>query len=208
MRYPTRLLTDDEEIVRQFNPHWRVLLGAGMWLVVGIAAMIAGPALADGRAWMQWGGIAVGGLVILALAVPPVVRWRFRLYVLTTERIIVRDGIISRGGTEIPLENINNVIFSQSVLERMLGYGDVLIESAGAQGQSRMTDIPDPEAFQSELYRVREARSIELKGVGSASSSAPRDAVAQLEALAELHARGALTDAEFEAKKSKLLGEI
>lgn len=202
MRYPERLLTDDEEIVREFNPHWRVLLAAGMWTVLGIAAIVAGVVMLDGA--LMWVAVGAGVLLILGLAVPDVVSHRFRLYVLTTERIVVRDGVFSRGGTEIPLENINNVLFNQSVFERLLGYGDVLIESAGSQGQSRLTDIPDPEAFQSQVYRVREARSIELKGAGGA----PRDAVAQLEALAQLHQQGVLTDVEFAEKKAKLLGQI
>jgi hypothetical protein len=113
---------------------------------------------------------------------------------------IVRTGMIARTGTEIPLENINNVLFSQRVIERILRYGDVLVESAGSQGQSRLEDIPDPEAFQSEIYRAREQRSLHFSG------SAARDIVAQLEALARLHERGHLSDAEFAAKKAKLLG--
>ena len=203
MGYPERLLTDDEEIVREFHPHWRVLLMAGLWVVIGIALVVVGVMSLDGAA--TWAAVVVGLLAVLVFAVPRVVAWRFRLYVLTTERIVVRDGVLSRGSTEIPLENINNVLFNQTVAERLLGYGDVLIESAGSQGQSRLTDIPDPEAFQSEVYRTREARSMHLQGSGGA---APRDAVAQLESLAALHRDGVLTDAEFEEKKARLLGQI
>ena len=203
MAYPQRLLTDDEEVVREFHPHWRVLLMAAMWVAVGLALVIVGALAWDGTA--TWVATGIGALVVLVFAVPRVVAWRFRLYVLTTERIVVRDGVISRGGTEIPLESINNVLFNQTVVERLLGYGDVLIESAGSQGQSRLTDIPDPEAFQSEVYRAREARSIHLQGSGAA---APRDAVAQLESLAALHRDGVLTDEEFAEKKARLLGQI
>jgi uncharacterized membrane protein YdbT with pleckstrin-like domain len=148
--------------------------------------------------------------IILVLAIPPVIQRVYRLYVLTTERIVVRDGILRRGGTEIPLENVNNVLFNQGVIERLLGYGDVLIESAGSQGQSRLTDIPDPEEFQSQLYRVREKRSIQLKGSGGSAGATvdARDPVARLQALADLHDRGALSDAEFESQKRKLLDEM
>ena len=203
MGYPQRLLTDDEEIVREFHPHWRVLLMAGLWVVIGLALVIVGILAWDGTA--TWVAVGAGVMAILAFAVPRVVAWRFRLYVLTTERIVVRDGVISRDGTEIPLESINNVLFSQGVVERLLGYGDVLIESAGSRGQSRLTDIPDPEAFQSQVYRAREARAIHLQGPGP---RAPRDAVAQLESLAALHRDGALTDDEFAAQKAKLLDQI
>ena len=203
MAYPQRLLTDDEEIVREFHPHWRVLLMAGLWVVIGLALVVVGTLARDGTA--TWVAVGAGALAMLVFAVPRVVAWKFRLYVLTTERIVVRDGVVSRDGTEIPLESINNVLFSQSVLERLLGYGDVLIESAGSRGQSRLTDIPDPEAFQSQVYRAREARAIQLQGPGHGT---PRDAVAQLESLAALHREGAVTDEEFAAQKAKLLDQI
>lgn len=204
MAYPRRLLTEDEEVIREFHPHWRVLLMAGVWTVVGLAVIVVGTLVLDLEGAGMWAAVAVGILVIAALAVPPIVAWKFRLYVLTTERIVVRNGVVSRDGTEIPLESINNVLYSQSVIERLLGYGDVLIESAGSQGQSRLDDIPDPEAFQSEVYRAREERSLHFQG----QASAPRDAVAQLESLAALHQQGVLTDEEFEEKKTKLMGQI
>lgn len=204
MAYPRRLLTDDEEVIREFHPHWRVLLMAGMWLVLGLAVIVVGWLVLELGGLGLWAMVAAGALVILALAIPPIIEWKFRLYVLTTERIVVRSGVISRDGTEIPLESINNVLYSQSVMERLLGYGDVLIESAGSQGQSRLDDIPDPEAFQSEVYRAREERSLHFQG----QASAPRDAVAQLESLAALHDKGVLTDEEFQEKKAKLLGQI
>lgn len=201
MAYPRRLLTDDEEIVKEFHPHWRVLLVAILWVVVAVAAAVIAIWLFD-DVW-TWVLLGVAVLAVLLLALPRYVTWWFKLYVLTTERIVVREGVIRRGSVEIPLESINNVIFSQSIVERLLGYGDVLIESAGSQGQSRLADIPDPEAFQSQVYRIREARSMHLQG-----TAAPRDAVAQLEALAALHERGVLSDEEFAAKKAKLLEEI
>ncbi len=204
MAYPRRLLTEDEEVIREFHPHWRVLLMAGVWTVLGLAVIVTGTVVANLEGAAMWAAGVAGVLVILALAVPPLVAWKFRLYVLTNERIVVRNGVVSREGTEIPLESINNVLYSQSVIERLLGYGDVLIESAGSQGQSRLDDIPDPEAFQSEVYRAREERSLHFQGQGNA----PRDAVAQLESLAALHQQGVLTDEEFAEKKAKLMDQI
>lgn len=201
MRYPDRLLTDDERILREFHPHWRVLLLPIAWAVVAVAAAVALLALVDVAA--LWMGIVLAVLLWVVLGLAPLVRWYATRYVLTTERIIVRTGIVTRAGTEIPLENINNVLFSQQLVERLLGYGDVLIESAGSQGQSRLRDIPDPEHFQSEVYRAREARTLALEGGG-----AVRDPVAQLEALADLHRRGVLTDDEFAEKKQRLLDLI
>jgi uncharacterized membrane protein YdbT with pleckstrin-like domain len=202
MRYPERLLTDDEQILHQFRPHWKVLIPAIAW-ALGFAALVGvGFAALDlQNAYWVLAGVVV---VWLALSAKSILAWVFTNYVLTSERIIVRKGMVARSGTEIPLENINNVLFSQRVLERLLGYGDVIVESAGSMGQSVLDNIPDPEAFQSEIYSAREVRSLHLKG----GTGQTRDVVGQLEALADLRERGHLTDEEFTAKKRRLLGEV
>jgi uncharacterized membrane protein YdbT with pleckstrin-like domain len=206
MRYPERLLTPDEEIIHQFRPHWKVLLPAFGWaLLLAVVVGIAFAALQDrSETWLPWSVLGIAVLLWLVLSMKAILDWVFTNYVLTSERIIVRKGMIARSGTEIPLENINNVLFNQRVLERMLGYGDVIVESAGSMGQSVLDNIPDPEAFQSEVYATRELRSLQLKG----GTKQTRDVVEQLEALADLRERGHLTDEEFGAKKRQLLGEV
>lgn len=201
--YPTDLLTDDEDVVLQLRPHWRVLLPATGWTLGAIGLVVTAVWLADGL--LMWAGVLAGLAVVTGLAVPPLLRWLFTDYVLTSERIVVRRGLVAREGTEIPLESISNVLFSQSILERLLGYGDVLLESAGESGQSRLQDVPDPENFQAQVYRAREARSLHFSRGGP--PAAPRDVVAQLEALADLHERGKLSDDEFAAQKARLLDQ-
>lgn len=207
MGYPERLLTDDETILRQFRPHWRVFLPVVAWalLFAAVAGVVVWFDARGSDHVLATGPVAVVAAVVLTavVAVAPFVRWIGTLYVLTTERIVVRQGIVSKSGVEIPLENINNVLFNQSVMERLLGYGDVLIESAGSQGQSRLVDIPDPEAFQSEVYRARELRSVHLEGGPGAG-----DPVSQLERLGTLLERGLVTQEEYDAKKRDLLDRL
>ncbi len=203
MRYPTRLLTEGEEIVDEFRPHWKVLLPAIGWAM--LLAALAGVAFAALDQPWGWVALGVGALIWLTLSLRSLIDWYFTNYVLTSERIIVRQGMIARTGVEIPLENVTNVLFSQTVLERLLRYGDVTLESAGTQGRSKLDDIPDPEGFQSEVYAARELRTSHVRGGGAAGSV--RDLVAQLEALADLRERGHLSDEEFEAKKARLLRE-
>lgn len=213
VKYPERLLTDGEEILTQFRPHWKVLLPAIGWAM--LLAAIAGFAAAalpeewSGPVSVGW-STAIAVALWLAVSAKALVAWYATNYVLTTERIVVRQGLIARTGTEIPLESITNVLFSQRVLERVLGYGDVLVESAGSQGQSRLSDIPDPEAFQSQIYRARELRALHFRSGGDVATGdgAARDVVQQLESLADLRERGHLTEEEFAAKKRQLLGEL
>lgn len=202
MREPERLLTGDEEILDRFRPHWKVLLPALGWAML-LAAALGVMLAAVGDASWRWAAAVVAIVLWLLLATRSVITWWGTTYLLTTERIIVRTGLLARSGTEIPLESIVNVLFSQRVIERLLGYGDILIESAGSQGQSRLEDVPDPEAFQSEVHAAREARAMVLSGPHEPTSA--RDLVAQLEALADLRERGHLTDVEFEQGKARLL---
>lgn len=210
MAYPPELLTDDEQVLHDFNPHWRVLLkpiltAVGLVILAGLATWFA-----TTKGWSITMWIWVAALVaIVAATLRRYIEWKFTRYVLTTERIIVRRGFVSRDGTEIPLESINNVLFKQTAFERALRYGDVLIESAGSMGQSRLTNIPEPEQFQSQVYRAREDRMLTMDRKGHEGAqplaSAPRDVAAQLESLATLHESGRLTDEEFETQKRRLL---
>ncbi len=201
MSYPARLLTEGEVVVRAFRPHWKSLVIPVLWTVPAVVGAVLNESLTPTGFPRNaiYGIIGLGWIVIAGM---PILRWWFSKFVLTNERLILRKGIVARSGVEIPLEVINDVLFSQTVFERILGFGDLVIESAGEQGQSRFSDIPRPEDFQSELYRQREIRARDLSGVG------PEPAVDTLARLARLHEDGVISDTEFAAKKQKLLDEI
>ena len=198
MKYPERLLSSDEKVVAAFRPHWMAIIVPSLITILSVAAIIAVAVSVEApEVWYAVGGIL---LLWLLVALPQWIKWLFTHYVITDERLIVRRGFIARQGKEIPLEVINDVAFSQNVLERILHSGDLLIESAGEQGQSRYTDIPDPEGVQSLIYRLREDRTLNLQGSATA--------VEQLDMLAKLHRDGVITDDELAEKKQKLLGDI
>ena len=187
MKYPTRFLSSEEEIVAAFRPHWMAIILPTLISILSVAAIIAVAVSVEApELWY----VVLGVLLIwLVVALPRWIAWWFTHYVVTNERVIVRRGFIARQGKEIPLEVINDVAFSQTVIERLLRSGDLLIESAGEQGQSRYSDIPDPEGVQALIYRQREARMLGLQGT--------QTAVEQLDMLAKLHRDGVLTDEEL-----------
>jgi hypothetical protein len=94
------------------------------------------------------------------------------------------------------------------VIERVLKSGDLLIESAGESGQSEFSDIPNPEGFQSLLYRTREEQQRRTAAEESAiSAELAKDPTEQLERAARLRAEGVLSEEEFQAMKQKILGD-
>ncbi len=202
MRYPTKLLGDDEVIVSEFRPHWTGIMKEGALLVLIIVLII----LVQIQGWNGWisVGLIVAGLIVTAEGLA---RWLTTLHVVTNERVIYRAGLISKSGKEIPHEVINDVAFSQRAIERVFGTGDLLIESAGTHGQSRYKDIPDPEGVQSLIYSEREKRMTQqnVAGMNSAAPRGSHSVAEQLDILSRLHDEGKLSDTEFDAQKQKLL---
>ena len=101
---------------------------------------------------------------------------------------------------------MNDISFHQSLFERLLGAGDLVIESAGERGQQPFTDIPRPARVQNEIYR-----QIELAQSRSADRMSGRRELSvpeQLEKLDELRQRGVISQAEFDAKKAQLLDRM
>ena len=134
--------------------------------------------------------------------------------VVTSDRLIYRSGVIAKKGIEIPLERVNTVFFNQGVFERMLGAGDLSIESGGETGKQNFKDIRRPSAVQNEIYRQMELNNTRMYGGGHAAAAAAAAAqpaanipeqIAQLDAL---RAQGAISQAEFDAKKAELLGRM
>lgn len=214
MPWPEDALSQDETIVTAFRQHWKLLVIPIGWFILAMAIII----VVLTRDWWQ----PAEWVIVLAVVgagiwfiVRPVVSWATTRYVLTTHRLITRRGLVAKSGIEIPLERITNVNFSQTMFERMLGAGDLLVESAGTGGQSAFSNIPHPDAFATLLYKVREERSVALQGRPPAAPAAPAaapdassDATERLQRLKQLHNDGVLTDAEYEEKRGKLVGEI
>jgi len=203
MSYPERFLTEGESVIREFRPHWRLLVIPLGWTVLFAAAVVLTWMYPPDDSTFDWVVTGIAGLAFIRLGLYPFIAWWFTHYVLTNERLIRRSGILSRKGVEIPLENINDMSFTQTVLERVLRSGDLLVESAGEQGQSRFSDIPQPEAFQSLIYKVREIRAKEMMSTHGVEST---DAASQLERFAALLKDGLITRDEFDRKKAEILG--
>jgi Short C-terminal domain/Bacterial PH domain len=113
---------------------------------------------------------------------------------------------VAKKGIEIPLERVNTVFFNQTVFERMLGAGDLSIESGGETGKQSFSDIRKPSAVQNEIYRQMELNNTRMYGgrhepQPAVAVSIP-DQIAQLDALRQ---QGVLSEAEFAQKKAELL---
>jgi uncharacterized membrane protein YdbT with pleckstrin-like domain len=133
------------------------------------------------------------------------ISWQTTHFVVTSERLVFRSGILAKHTRDIPLDKINDLASSQTLFERMIGAGDLLIESAGERGQETFSDIPHPDAVQQEIYRQMEVNQSRTMGGGPPRQASVTD---QIAALADLLDRGAISQAEYEAKKAQLLDRL
>ena len=201
MPFPRKLLNDHEDIVLDLRPHWWFLSGPAAVAVIVAVATIAVFVKVDN------GAARLAMLVLLLVALlwlgARYLRWTTTNFVVTTDRIIYRSGVVAKHGREIPLERLNDISFHQGVFERMIGAGDLMIESGGERGQQSFTDIRRPAQVQNEIYRqieVAQGRDAD-RMAGHHDLSLPE----QLEKLDDLRQRGVLSQAEFDAKKAQLL---
>lgn len=216
MAFPRKLLNHGEELILDLRPHWLAMavpsLALAGAIVLGIAVPVAGP---DGGVGRVLSLLAL--LVLLAALVWFLVRllgWINTNFVLTSDRIITRRGVLTKAGIEIPLDRINTVFFNQRIFERMVGAGDLGIESAGERGNETFENIRKPAIVQREIYVQMEAnenRKFDRIGQGHGGPGfAPQpqalSSVEQLERLHALYEKGALTAAQYEAEKARVLG--
>lgn len=213
-----------EEVVVDTRPHWcflaAPLFGAVAAIAGGIAAKLAGAP--SGVDWL----VAVVVVVTVVWLGLRYLRWVSARLIVTSSRIVERKGLLVRSVREIPVSAISNVTCRQSLLDRVLGAGDVAVESAGRDSEEVFVDVPHPEVIQDLLYsQIAAWRGAGWYGQpGPAGPSSPppvgvgaspgvtgagtpdRSSIpAQIDQLDQLRRRGVITEAEFQAKKTQLL---
>ena len=157
---------DDEQVVLLLRPHWKTLIQPMLVAVIVVAAALVAEVFAagsKGSAPVQLAIAAVAILVLMLWLAVPVLRWRTTTYELTSKRLRMREGIITRRGRDIPLVRINDVSFEKGILDRLLGAGRLVVESAGEHGQILLKDIPRVEEVQGTLFRLVEEEQRRLE---------------------------------------------
>jgi uncharacterized membrane protein YdbT with pleckstrin-like domain len=152
-------MTSEEQPVLLLHPHWKTLIRPVLVAVLVVAAALVAEAAipSSSGAVAERGAVGVVAvLVLMVWLIVPVLRWRTTTYELTTKRLRTRYGVVTRHGRDIPLTRINDVSFEKGVLDRLLGAGRLVVESAGEHGQIVLRDIPHVEYVQATLFRLVE----------------------------------------------------
>jgi membrane protein YdbS with pleckstrin-like domain len=220
MRYPESMLSADESVVFDVHHHPFVLFKPFALFCGFLAVWLIVLFLASSADWVVFGGL----IILLGLSL--FMAWRVQVWSL-----IYQTGVITRRSREIPLTKINDVSFYQMVLGRLLGMGDLIVESASESGPFAYFNVPGPEKLKMQVIEhIRTAHpaagdsvSIQKEVAMAVEKHQPTseltplpperpplysEIVDQIERLDALRERGTLTPEEFQQAKESLLDKL
>ena len=198
MGYLERLLIPGEAILhRARRSVWPTFAAPVAVNVLAVAAAIAASLLAPGPGLLAW-ALPLASLGWLGWRW---VWWTNKVYLVTNHRVMKLEGVLAKSHGDASLDKINDMQLSQGLAARLFGYGDLEIATANEAASVTYHFLKDPVEFKRKALIAREAAR-------PAAGPAESDPVAQLERLAALRERGAVTQEEFEAAKARLLGRL
>lgn len=206
--YVQSLLGVNENIIVRERRHWfvwlpQLLLSLFIMAVIIAASLLLRPDTND---------LSLLGLVFLIIPIWTFVRvfldWLTEEYIITSRRIIQSEGIINKSVIDSSLEKINDVTLSQSVMGRILDYGDLEILTASELGINKLRHIQSPVRFKIAMVNAKEAlrtigdiEDVTNRGISFSKNDIP-ELIAELDVLRQ---KGIITQVEFEEKRAKLL---
>jgi uncharacterized membrane protein YdbT with pleckstrin-like domain len=202
--FPRKLLNSNEDLILDLRPHWlAIALPTALLVVATLVGLVA--AIAHWHTVVQ---VIALVLIVVALVnfLVKVLGWSNTNFVLTSDRIITRRGVLTKSGIEIPLERVNTVFFNQRLFERMVGAGDIAIESAGERGTEKFDNIRKPAIVQREIYvQMEDNENRKFDRVRAPVAEAPSQAD-EISRFYALYQQGAISADEYEAQKARILG--
>jgi len=141
MGFNKRQLAAGENVVFHTRAHRKaIVLPVLVLLIVGAGAVWLSTLTT--MLWLQWTILIIAAVVIVIGVLVPILSWSASTDTLTTHRLISREGIIRRVRRDIPLERVHSVNRERGFIDRMLGSGTLIVQSAGADSDVVLEDIP------------------------------------------------------------------
>lgn len=205
-------LKKDEKLLILIRQHWIILvLPFFAWLLLTILLFVTG-----------WFSTSAKLIIILLGAIYPMIeyiKWKFNLWAVTNMRVIDEEGFFTRYSKESPLDKINNVEYDQPILGRILGYGNVDIQTAAELGETKYSMIHHPKLLKDTITHAQEEyKKIQIntqatqlaqaiaKNTGMVGSASQQMVADELSKLFDLLQKGAITQEEYVVQKNKLMG--
>ncbi|GAA3630056.1 MULTISPECIES: PH domain-containing protein [Lentzea] len=145
-RDPDDYLLSSERRVIRVRRHWSYLI----WDVLEAAALLAGfmmiSYLLPSNAGVIQNVLWYGGLLVLLRLAYFIIEWWVERIVVTDKRFMLTSGVFETKVAMMPISKVTDLTYERTVGGRMLGYGTLIVESAGQiQALNRLEYLPDPE---------------------------------------------------------------
>lgn len=164
----TNELLPGENLIVKAHPHWIVIVKY-LWAPIVLLVVVA---IADLtflqpinqptsllqfqhlRIYLALGAMAIAGIWLIVVWI----RWQSTTYTLTDQRIKIETGVFGRQSKIIPIDRIQDCTTKQSLFGRLIGYGRIEVDAAGAQGAEVLDHMPNPGAFRDQVFVQSERR--------------------------------------------------
>jgi uncharacterized membrane protein YdbT with pleckstrin-like domain len=233
MSYADSLLANGEQVLYRARQHWLAPLAeARNGLLLFLAGLVLGLVNLMSLHFKDFLGQAWGLIVLVLLVVGAAwvafvcLRWRAEEYIITNRRVLKVEGLIDKKSGDSSLEKINDAVLRQGIFGRLFGFGDLEILTANEDAIDRYHMLAHVVAFKKAMLNAKNTLDDSQRGTAPAAAparatqAAPApvaatgqpmtsdEVTATLAKLADLRDRGAITSAEYEAKKADLLGRL
>ena len=148
------------------------------------------------------------GLVLLGVIGAKLLVLRSSEHVLTSRRVLQQVGILSKRSVTAPLDKVNNVEHWQTLWGRILGYGDVEIDTASEHGATRFHNINRPLDFKRAILTAAEEYRAGRMGMSVRPGPAAPSGAERMRELKALLDDGLISPQEFEAKRQQILQDL
>jgi uncharacterized membrane protein YdbT with pleckstrin-like domain len=224
MSYADSMMAKDEQILYRGRQHWLAPLSDGLrpivLILLGLVVLFFTIFVkATGTAWQIMAGL---GLILLVIGLIwfgiVYFTWRAEEYIITNRRVIKIEGLLDKKSGDSSLDKINDAVLKQGLLARILHYGDLDILTANEDAIDEYRMLAHVVDFKKNMlnaknnledgYRGAQSQPVVRPVATAGTSSSADDVAATLSKLADLRDKGAITPAEYEAKKAELLGRL
>jgi len=142
---PITTMAEEDQIIFQVHPSM-ILMAMRVIAIFGVLILLIILAFASGGGLL--GGLFLFFAVGLFIIIIPVIFFAFFTYraieyTLTAKHLVVSSGIFNRSRKTIPIQRIQDVVFEESLLERMFGLGHVTVKSAGEFSSIKLRELAD-----------------------------------------------------------------
>jgi uncharacterized membrane protein YdbT with pleckstrin-like domain len=161
-------LREGERLIFQTRAHWITVLKPAIVFVLAAALFVLSfVIIKNDNSIAKYARLVCGALLIAAAGYFGYYEWfrRCDIWAVTNLRVVDEMGIFKRSSKESPLDKINNLSYEQSLVGRMLGYGDVEIQTAAEDGATIYRKVAKPKQLKETIAHYRDEYPKELQAL-------------------------------------------